>query len=369
MANGHAFRSVAARVPGLRRVARPFRRLLAFSALVYEESERRDVALRGEMQAVRTHCDRAVADQLDTVGLLLAELWQRMEAAIGVQGELLQKVSEEQERIRRENSAILRLLADRSTPARAEVAAVPSWATRDGSPNGGGRPPGRYALFEEVERGSRDEVGAKLAKYVDYFRTPGRVVDLGCGRGEFLESATWKGIAAYGVDTDPDAFELCRSLGLDARCEDLFEHLDGLPAASLAGVFSAQVVEHLPPTSIDPLLRSIHRVLVPGGVVVIETPNPATFATHVQSFWRDPTHTRPVPAVALSFAARSAGLVVDSVLYSCPTPDEDRLVDVSVDAVAEDVRPLAEAFNRAMRQLNLLLYGPQDYALVASRPR
>lgn len=369
MASGHTFRSVAARVPGLRKLSRPLRRLLALSALVYEEDERRDAVLRGEVQALATRCDRAVADQLDTVGLLLAELWQRMEAMIGLQGELLQKMSEEQERIRHENSAILRLLADRSTPAPAEVGAVPSWAGRDGSPNGDGLPPGRYALFEEVERGSRDEVGAKLAKYVDYFRTPGRVVDLGCGRGEFLESATWKGIEAYGVDINPDSVELCRGLGLDARREDLFEHLETLPAASLAGVFSAQVVEHLPPTSIDPLLRSIHRVLVPGGVVVIETPNPATFATHVHSFWRDPTHTRPVPVVALSFAARSAGLVVDSVVYSCPTPDEDRLVDVAVDAVAEDVRPLAEAFNRATRQLNVLLYGPQDYALVASRTR
>ena len=118
------------------------------------------------------------------------------------------------------------------------------------------------------------------------------------------------GLEAYGVDTDADSVRRCTAIGLDARQENLFDHLAGLGDESLGGVFCSQVVEHLPPDLLPTLMEQIARVLRPGGVAVVETPNPASFATHVQSFWRDPTHVSPVPDVALAFAARTAGLVV-----------------------------------------------------------
>jgi O-antigen chain-terminating methyltransferase len=128
------------------------------------------------------------------------------------------------------------------------------------------------------------------------------------------------------------------------------------------------VVEHLPPDLLPELLEEIGRVLVPGGVAVVETPNPATFATHVQSFWRDPTHIRPVPAVALAFAARTAGLVVRTTVYGSLPPDSERLK--VLDAAPEDstLHTIVEAFNGLTAQLNELLYGYQDYALVLEKP-
>jgi O-antigen chain-terminating methyltransferase len=173
-------------------------------------------------------------------------------------------------------------------------------------------------------------------------------------------------VPAYGVDLDPAAVEHCLSLGLKARRADIVQHLAGLPADSVGGVFSAQVVEHLPAETLWPLLEQVARVLKPGGHAVIETPNPATFATHVHSFWRDPTHLRPVPAPALWFAGSRAGLVVAQTLYSAPVTDADRLLPVRIEGSADP--RLAESYNRTVGMLNDLLYGPQNVAVVLRKP-
>jgi SAM-dependent methyltransferase len=268
--------------------------------------------------------------------------------------ERLGGIERELERVRHENAALLRLAAG-PDPAIGANEPLP-------------RPPGRSALFTEIERGSRAEVAGHAAGYVACFEGLGPVVDLGCGRGEFLSVATQHGISAYGVDSDPVAVDACRALGLDARREDLFSHLAGLAGDSVGGVFCSQVVEHLPPDMIPGLMRDVARVVRPGGVAVVETPNPASFATHVHSFWRDPTHTRPVPEPALSFAARTAGLIVDEVRWLSVPPDPERLPSVPLSPEDGEVRPLAEAFNSMVDRLNLLLYGPQDYALILRKP-
>ncbi|TMK96725.1 MAG: class I SAM-dependent methyltransferase [Actinobacteria bacterium] len=263
------------------------------------------------------------------------------------------RLADQVKRVSRENAAILRLLEDGSSSQ------VPT----------GPAPVSRKAVFSEVERGSRQDVMAKLRPYLGRFRGHEPIVDLGCGRGEFLELARSEGLAAYGVDNDPQVVARCRELGLEAREEDLIEHLSSLEEGLLGGAFSAQVVEHLPPETLPILMHRVARVLAPGGVVVIETPNPSTFATHVQSFWRDPTHTRPVPEDALGFAARTAGLVVEDVLYSSPLPDEERLQSLRSSVADHDVRALVEAFNTLVDRLNQVLFGYQDYALVARKPK
>lgn len=266
----------------------------------------------------------------------------------------MQRLREDLERVHRENAAVLRLLAGSGRE----------------SPNLPSAPPGvsREGLFTEVERGSRAEVMGKLEQYMPLFRDAWPVVDLGCGRGEFLELAARHGLKAHGVDTDTDSVRRCRDIDLDAREENLFDHLGELDAASVGGVFCSQVVEHLPPETIPVLMEQIARVLRPGGVALVETPNPASFATHVQSFWRDPTHIRPVPDAALAFAARSAGLVVASTIYSSLPPETERLQPISARPAGREARDLVRGVNGLVHQLNALLYGPQDYALVLTKP-
>ena len=287
------------------------------------------------------------------------------------QARILQEVTAlraELARVQRENAAVLRLVAG------------PKAADIDGKPDphagewpvvmtlAGATGVNRRTLFAELERGSRDDVIASLQGYLPLFGGREPIVDLGCGRGEFLELAGRGGVRAYGIDTDEDAVAACRALELDARLEDLFDHLAGLPEADVGGVFCSQVVEHLPADLLPTLLGEVARVMQPGGVAVIETPNPATFATHVQSFWRDPSHLRPVPAVALAFAARTAGLVVRTTVYRSLPPDEERLRSVDAEPADPSVRSVVEAFNALTAQLNELLYGYQDYALVLEKP-
>jgi SAM-dependent methyltransferase len=313
---------------GGRRRLLGLRRVLARLALVDEERDRRVEQTRKAIEDLEARLDIA-----------------RLSEAVG--------------RIQEENAALLRLLSGPKKEPGAVAKALGSRPEESVS---------RLELFGEVERGSRADVIEKLGKYLPVFDGRGPVCDLGCGRGEFLELAKGGGLEAYGVDSDEASVAACRALGLDARQEDLFEHLRGLPASTLGGVFCSQVIEHLPPELIPELLEEVHRVLVPGGAAVFETPNPATFATHVHSFWRDPTHVRPVPEPSLSFAARTAGLVVEDVLYTSRVAYEQRLAPVRTRSSDEHLRSMADQINAIVERLNDLLYGYQDYALIARKP-
>jgi len=134
------------------------------------------------------------------------------------------------------------------------------------------------------------------------------VLDIGCGRGEFLEMMRGAGIPARGIDLSHESVAMCRHKGLEAEHADLFEYLAALPEASLDGIFCAQVVEHLPPERLPEMIKLCASRLSRSGAIAIETPNPeclAIFATH---FYLDPTHTRPVPHPLLAFSLEEFGV-------------------------------------------------------------
>ncbi len=302
---------------------------------------------------------------LERVDLVVQEVWRRAEGADARNATEIQRLGDVVATVQRENAALLRRL---EMPSRDSL----TYETHEkeaGPGEGRGAKPlvTMRVLFDEVERGSRDEVLEKLARFVGYFLSQEPVIDIGCGQGEFLELLKSAGVKARGIDLVSESVDVCRQKGLEAEQADLFEYLKQLEPASVGGFFSSQVVEHLAPELLPEMMAGLERGLRTGGVAVIETPNPATFATHVQSFWRDPTHTRPVPAPSLSFAARSAGLLVENLVYGSPSPEADRLKYVPDSAMAESSdaeKALASSFNDAIGQLNELLYGYQDYALV-----
>jgi SAM-dependent methyltransferase len=318
------------------RVLRPVRELVATFALVNEERGRR---VRSTEVAVSESEQRVLAE---------------------VRPEL-DRLREEVRRAQREHAALLQLVSgpqrvsdEDLAAARERLAATPGVS--------------RTGVFAAVERGSRAEVLAKLEPYLSWFRGHEPIVDLGCGKGEFLELAAREGLKAYGVDNDPEVIAYCAEIGLDGREEDLLEHLRGLGDGAVGGVFCSQVVEHLPPEVMAGMVGEVARVLSPGGVALFETPNPASFATHVQSFWRDPTHIRPVPEAALSFAARTAGLIVEDVVYTSLPSEAERLPAITAEPEDPELHVAVAGLNRVIEQLNGLLYGPQDYALIASKP-
>jgi 2-polyprenyl-3-methyl-5-hydroxy-6-metoxy-1,4-benzoquinol methylase len=165
-----------------------------------------------------------------------------------------------------------------------------------------------YARFAERFRGSEEFVKAGQRFYVPYFAACKDVLDIGCGRGEFLELMREAGVTARGIDLSRESVELCRSKGLHADEADLFTYMAALPDGSLDGIFCAQVIEHLAPAQLPEMIRLATRALRRGGVLAIETPNPeclAIFATH---FYLDPTHTRPVPHALLAFYMEEYGI-------------------------------------------------------------
>jgi 2-polyprenyl-3-methyl-5-hydroxy-6-metoxy-1,4-benzoquinol methylase len=164
-----------------------------------------------------------------------------------------------------------------------------------------------WLAFANRFRGSEEHVRRSQTFYLDRFAGIDGILDLGCGRGEFLEAASEAGIAARGIDASEEAVALCRAKGLNAEVADIFEYLAALPDETLGGVYCSQVIEHLPPARLPELVRLIAAKLLRAGVAAFETPNPeclAIFATH---FYLDPTHIRPIPPPLLVFALEESG--------------------------------------------------------------
>ena len=185
-----------------------------------------------------------------------------------------------------------------STPMR-----VGWWACRKGVAMGP-----TYVDFENRFRGSSDDVQQEQAPYVAMFHdVPGPVVDLGCGRGEFLALLLDQGIEAWGVDISTEMLQVARARGVDARHQDLREHLESLAEGSVGGFFMGHVVEHLPRTALARLAELVASRLAPGGVVVVETLNPACqFA--LAPFAMDLTHEWFVHPQTLQFILEAHGL-------------------------------------------------------------
>ena len=233
----------------------------------------------------------------------------------------------------------------------------------------------KYIAFENRFRGSRDDIIAAQRAYLPYFDTASDVLDLGCGRGEFLELMQEAGIVARGLDLNAEAVERCRELGLDATRGDALEHVRGLADESIGGLFSAQLVEHLDADYLTRLLAEAHRALRPGSHVVLETLNPACWTAFFSAFVRDITHRHPLHPDTLSFFLRASGFVDVEIVYRSPVPDAAKLPRASLDdAVAGEtsagaaVRALAETFNQHVDRLNGLIYAAQDYAAIARHP-
>jgi SAM-dependent methyltransferase len=190
------------------------------------------------------------------------------------------------------------------------------------------------------------------------------VVDLGCGRGEFLELLGEAGIAARGVEGNAHAARDCRERGLDVVEADLLESLRAEPEASLGGLFAAQVVEHLPPATLVALLRESHRALRPGGLLVLETVNAASALAFLDVFLRDLTHDRPLHPDTLRFLAAAAGFSDVRVELRSPVPADVRLHTLPGSGLPP---PVLKALNENVERLNTLLFAPIDYALIARR--
>jgi O-antigen chain-terminating methyltransferase len=211
-----------------------------------------------------------------------------------------------------------------------------------------------YVEFEGMFRGTREDIQNRLKVYLPYVAPmsgdgSARVVDIGCGRGEWLELLSQQGIKALGIDLNSDMVETCRERGLQAECGDAVAWLRAQPEGSLAAVTGFHIIEHLPFETLIALFDAALHALRPDGFVIFETPNPENVSVGSCNFYYDPTHRHPLVPVVIDFMARQRGFVRAEILRLHPYPEELQ--------VKED--------SEAARRINKLFYGPQDFAVMA----
>lgn len=214
-----------------------------------------------------------------------------------------------------------------------------------------------YVSLEDQFRGDRDVVKDRQANYLghlgDSVSKEHPLVDLGCGRGEWLRLLADRGIPSRGVDGNIVCVAECTEAGLDVVHDDLLAHLEGLPDASIGAVTLFQVFEHLPFGVLLDTLRQIRRVLVPSGVLIAEIPNSKNLRVGASTFWIDPTHERPLFPDVLLFLASQVGFRSVDGLYV------NRLGPV------HDYAQLPDSMRAPIESVVEAIDGPGDFALVA----
>jgi O-antigen chain-terminating methyltransferase len=224
-----------------------------------------------------------------------------------------------------------------------------------------------YLALEDRFRGSESLIAERVAVYLPYLDGGGAVLDLGCGRGEALDVLRSAGVDARGVDSSAEMVRRCRERGVPAEQGDLVVVLAAQPEGRLRGVVSFHVVEHLPVESLRGVVRLAWRALAPGGVLILETPNPLSLVVAARNFWLDPTHRRPVHPAALQWLYEEAGFVEIERRDLQPFPPGERLPEVDPSGLTPELAALAYQVNALRDRLDELLFGCQDYALIGRK--
>ena len=212
-----------------------------------------------------------------------------------------------------------------------------------------------YGAFEDQFRGTRAEIKERLGVYLALLRqaqlgaATRPILDVGCGRGEWLELLHEEGLWGQGVDRNRVLVEQCRRRGLTVVESDALRYLRSLPDASVGAVTGFHIIEHLALEELIKLLDETVRVLRAGGVAIFETPNPRNVLVGSHTFYLDPTHRNPLPSAVMQFLAEARGLCRVEILELHPCPKASHVQDADLD--------VAKRFNE-------YFYGPQDYAVI-----
>lgn len=329
------------------------------------EMERTRVAERDQEAERRTEleirlatAEHALAAHAESIGAVVRSLEERLRSAAATASVRLNDAE----------GALIRL--QRHVDGEAGAAGATEDSNREGSADAGAAPAGHPlcaparmdALFLEMSyafRGSRDEIKRRVACHLPgMLAAVGQggqlpILDIGCGRGEWLEVLRDAKVPARGVDTSHACVTLCIDHGLSVTRADGLAALGETPDGALSGVSALHVVEHLPFDAVVRLIDEAHRCIARGGVLLLETPNPESLMVGGRTFFFDPTHRMPIPPDVLALVVRERGFTEVRVERLHPYPREYQLPGEAGEA--ETV-------------LNQLLFGPQDYCIVARRP-
>lgn len=225
-----------------------------------------------------------------------------------------------------------------------------------------------YLLLENRFRGAEEEISKRLEIYPALFKNSTRaILEIGSGRGELQELFKKSSISSYGVELDSAMVEHCASKGLNVKKEDGLAHLTSLADKSLGGVIAIQVIEHLAKKQLENLFSLCAKKVADGGKVIFETINTTSLSALCHNYFRDPTHVLPIHPETIAYMMEVAGLNIIEIKKISPFPKEVMLHEVSIEGFyTPRWQSSLETLNQNIRQLNDLLYAPQDYFILAS---
>jgi len=211
-----------------------------------------------------------------------------------------------------------------------------------------------YRRLEDALRGSEEEVAGSLTPYLDFASAHQPVLDIGCGRGEFLRLCHAGGISARGFDSNERSVSNLKAAGLDVSLGMIPGCLNEIGDSSVGSIFASHVVEHLPFADLVTLFASAARILESGGLFMIETPNASSLFMAGSEFWRDPTHLAPRHAAALALIGREVGF------------DVARVETLHQFSAGHELQTTSEdpALQALVSDLNTRLFGDQDLRLI-----
>ena len=214
-----------------------------------------------------------------------------------------------------------------------------------------------YKKFEDRFRGEQSQIQERGKLFLNFFHECKEVLDIGCGRGEFIQNLHQYGSGAYGIDIDPGMVAECKKKQLNVIQQDAITHLNSLPNNHLDGIFADQLVEHLSRPDIIELVKLCYQKVKKGRFVVLTTPNIKSMVVYANSLYVDLSHITPVHPETLQFLAETAGFTEANLLFYSEVPESHKLKRPKKDKVMAD----------NIDKLNLFLFGPQDYALIAKK--
>lgn len=217
-----------------------------------------------------------------------------------------------------------------------------------------------YFDFENHFRGSRESIKEVQKQYVKYFIGRKNVLDLGCGRGEFLELLKENKVESVGVECYSEFAEYCKMKGLNVAEEDALAYLE--KQENVGGIFAGQLIEHLKVNQIVRLCQLAYEKLEEGAYVILETPNPMSLAIYTHAFYIDPSHNKPVHPLLMEYFMKKAGFKDVQILFT-----ESSKYPVDIPKLSGNGIENIEVFNRSMEEVSRTLFGSQDYAIIGRR--
>ncbi len=214
----------------------------------------------------------------------------------------------------------------------------------------------QYSDFEQRFRGDEEKVKEKLKKYIPFFLDTDGILDLGCGRGEFLELLRKEDKKVEGIDISESMLNSARQKGLNCYKSDILDFLKKKPDNSIGGVFSSQVIEHLQPDYLRQVVAECYRVLKENTPIIFETINPLSLFALSRIFFLDTTHQKPFHPEYMRYLLESSGFSQVEIHYS------EELIEEKL----EDIPPenqLARVFNANVDKLNQILFASPHYAV------